>query len=74
MWAGSDWLRIRVRVCKKCYTYKDELVQKGIPELVVAVDVVLLDVAPADNDSKTFLVLLPQGPAAKKKIVVYLKN
>lgn len=54
---------------KKCRldfnTYMDELVQKDNPKTVIVEDAVQLDVMPADNDNKTFLVPLPQVPTEK---------
>lgn len=48
-------------------TYTDELVRMDNPKMVIAVDAVQLDVKPADNDNKTFLVPLPQVPTEKEK-------
>lgn len=44
----------------------DELAQTDNPKTVTVGDAVQLDVMPADNDNKTFLVPLPQVPTGKK--------
>lgn len=48
-------------------TYTDASERRDNPTMVTEEDAVQLDVMPADNDNKTFLVPLPQVPTETKK-------